>query len=345
MNGILMAALATLTLIQQTDTTFAASDARKLELSTPAGRIVVNGWDRPDVRLHAEHSSRTYVEIRRSRDGSLIRAEAEARRGPATIVDYEVWVPRALALEIDADMSDVTIEGVDGDVEVDVTRGDVSLRGGSGSVKVSSVTGKILLEATEGRIEAETAADEIRLVDVAGEVVAESAGGDIILQGARASAVDVGSVGGRIYYDGDFQPGGTYFIGSHGGSVTIVVPEGTAATFSISTVHGLIVSRLGEQPDELEGGTRHRFDMGGGGPLVEAETFGGRISLVRPGAAGSGIPERRPRGGNEDVLSHVPWGLPGLVEAVPGVVAAAVTRALTELRIEVDVEPSATIRR
>jgi hypothetical protein len=345
MNGVLIAALATLSMVQQTDTTFGASDARKLELKTPAGRIVVNGWDRSDVRVHAEHSSRTYVEIRRSRDGSLIRAEAEARRGPATIVDYEVWMPRALALEIDADMSDVTIEGVDGDVEVDVTRGDVSLRGGSGSVNVSSVTGKILVEATGGRIDAETAADEIRLVDVAGEVVAESAGGDIILEGSRASSVDVGSVGGRIYYDGDFQPGGTYFFGSHGGSVTIVVPEGTAATFSVSTVHGSIVSRLGEQPDELERGTRHRFDIGGGGPLVEAETFGGRISLVRPGATESRVPERRPRGRDEDPFPAALAGLPSLVEAVPGIVVAAVAHALAGLEIEVDTDVTATIRR
>lgn len=345
MNGVLVAALATLSMVQQTDTTFDASGARKLELSTPAGRIVVNGWDRPDVRVHAEHSSRTYVEIRRSRDGSLIRVRAEARRGPATIVDYEVWIPRGLALEIDADMSDVTIDGVDGDVEVDVTRGDVSLRGGGGSVNVSSVTGKILVEATEGRIEAETAADEIRFVDVAGDVVAESAGGDIIFQGARASTVDVGSVGGRIYYDGAFQPGGTYFFGSHGGAVTIVVPVGTAATFNVSTVHGLIVSRLGAQPDELERGTRHRFDIGGGGPLVEAETFGGRISLVRPGAVGSRVPEGRPRGRDQDELSRALSRLPGLVEFVPGLVAGALTRALAGLEIDVDADPTATIRR
>ncbi len=345
MNGVLVAALATLSMAQQTDTTFAAAGARKLELSTPAGRIAVSGWDRQDVRVRAEHSSRTYVTIQRSRDGSLIRAEAEARRGPATIVDYEVWIPRAFALEIDASMSDVTIEGVDGDIEVDVTRGDVSLRGGRGAVKVSSVTGKILVSGTEGRIEAETAANEIRFVDVAGEVVAESAGGDVVFEASRPSAVDVGSVGGRIFFDGTFQPGGTYFFGSHGGSVTIVVPEGTAATLNVSTVHGSIVSRLGAQPEEFPPGRRHRFEVGGGGPLVEAETFGGRIALVRPGAAGSQAPEQRSRRGGPDAFAGAFMDLSGFLEGVPNLVADAVSRALAGLEIEVEAGETATIRR
>jgi len=111
-----------------------------------------------------------------------------------------------------------------------VMQGDVTVKGGA-AVRVSSTTGKILVDGAKGGVDAETAADEIRLLNVAGDVTAESAGGDIILVNALASSVDVGTIGGRVYYDGVFQKGGTYFLGTHGGTITLVVPQGAAASF------------------------------------------------------------------------------------------------------------------
>jgi hypothetical protein len=166
-------------------------------------------------------------------------------------------------------------------------------------VKVSSTTGKILVEGAKNGVDAETAADEIRLVNVAGDVTAESAGGDIILVNSMAGSVDVGTIGGRVYYDGVFQKGGTYFLGTHGGTITLVVPQGAAATFHLGTVHGTVINALEGSPERFEGGQRHNLDVGGGGALVEAETFGGRISLVRKGAPGSEPPSARERRGGE----------------------------------------------
>jgi hypothetical protein len=341
MTGAVIGALVALSMVQQTDTTFAAAEVEHIDLSTTAGRVMVTGWDRSEIRVAAEHSSRTFVEIRRSRDGRRVDIDAEARRGPATIVDYELWVPRSVSIEVDSDMSDVTIEGVDGNVEVDVTRGDVTVRGGSGVVAVGSMTGKILIDGAEGRIEAETAADEIRLVNVSGEVEAESAGGNIILENARASSVDVGSVGGRIYYEGTYQGGGTYFFGSHGGSVTLVVAPGTSADFAVSTVHGSIVNALGAEPERLDAGERHRFTLGAGGALVEAETFGGRISLVRPGSRGSGAPPRSSASRND-----APMGVLEALGVDVGIeighhVGRAVAAVVPRLRLDV----AATIHR
>jgi len=296
MNGVVIGALMALGMAQQTDTVFPAQGARVLELDLTAGSVVVAGWDRDEISVRAEHSSRAEVRVRRTRDGTRVEVEAVASRGPVTIVDYEISVPRGMALEVDAMTADVTVEGVRGGVEASVNQGDVTLRSVGGAVKVYSTTGKVLVEGAAGDVEAETAAGEIRLVRVNGAIGAESAGGDIIMEGVTSSSVDVGTVGGRIHYDGTYQAGGSYLFGNHGGTVTLVVPEGASATFHLATVYGTVVDARTAEPQRYEGGQRHTLQAGAGAALVEAETFGGRIHLVRKGSEGSAPPPSRGQG-------------------------------------------------
>jgi hypothetical protein len=288
MNGMVIGALMVLGMApQQTDTVFPVQNATSLSIETPGGSIVVTGWDRNEVHVQAEHGHRSYVQVRRTRGGERLSIEAEANRGPATIVDFKVSVPRGLSVDLSGTYTDITVDGMNGEVSAETMQGDVTVRGGRGSVKVSSTTGKVLVEGAEGKIDAETAADDIRFVNVRGDVVAESAGGDILFEGAQASSVDVGTTGGRISYDGTLTQGGTYYFGAHGGSVSMVVPEGTAASFNVATVYGSIVSNLEGATTQMKGGERHKFDVGGGGAIVEIETFAGRISIMRKGTEGA----------------------------------------------------------
>ena len=109
------------------------------------------------------------------------------------------------------------------------------------------------------------------------------AGGDIFFEGSRATSVDADSTGGRLEYSGSFDPSGTYFFGSHGGSVLIVVPDGTSATFHLATIHGQVTTNVNGTMERMERGQRNTITLGGGGAVVEAETFGGRIAVVRQG--------------------------------------------------------------
>jgi hypothetical protein len=292
MNSLVMGALVALSMVQQTDTVIPLQGARVLSVEVPAGSIVVTGWDRDEIRIQAEHSSRSHLEVSRTRNGQRIDLEVDSRRGPTTIVDFTLMVPRSLALVLDGMSADIVVEGVTANVDAEVNQGDVTIRGGA-AVSVSSTTGRILVDGATGGVDAETAADEIRLLNVSGDVTAESAGGDIILVNSSAGSVDVGTVGGRVFYDGVFQKDGTYFLGTHGGTITLVVPQGAAASFHLATVHGTVINSLLGTPERFRGGQRHTLDVGGGGALVEAETFAGRISLVRRGAPGSEPPTAR----------------------------------------------------
>jgi DUF4097 and DUF4098 domain-containing protein YvlB len=286
MNVILMGALVALTMAQQTDTIIPLAGATRLDVEADGGTIVVGTWERNEVRVQAAHSIRTFVSIR-SRNG-VIQIETDANRGPAGIADFNITVPSALDLSLEGMYTDITVEGANGAVEAETLQGDIIIRGGRGTIRADATTGEVLVEGAEGNIEVETAAGDIRFVDVGGTVVAESAGGDIFFENARATSVDAGSTGGRLQYQGTFQPAGRYFFGSHGGSVLLIVPDGTSATFNLASIHGSITTNVNNGTlQRLERGQRNSVTVGSGGAIVEVETFGGRIAVMRQGTEGA----------------------------------------------------------
>jgi DUF4097 and DUF4098 domain-containing protein YvlB len=286
MNGLVTAALVALSMAQQTDTIIPLDGATLLDVEADGGTIVVGTWDRDEVRVQAAHSIRTFISIERSRNGTL-SVESDANRGPAGIADFTITVPSSLNLNLEGMYTDITVEGANGTVEAETLQGDIIIRGGRGTIRADATTGEVLVEGAEGEIEVETAAGDIRFVSVGGSVVAESAGGDIFFENTRATSVDAGSTGGRLQYQGTFQPAGSYFFGSHGGSVLLIVPEGTSATFNLASIHGSVTTNLNGTLQRLERGQRHSITVGTGGAIVEVETFGGRIAVMRQGTEGA----------------------------------------------------------
>lgn len=278
---LVFAAVAALALPAQTDTTFAVGDATALDVETPGGSIVVRTWDRPEVRLQAEHSSRTTVEVRRR--GSRIRIDAEASRGPTTIVDYVLTVPARLDLTMEGVYTSIDAEGIRGAVEADTNHGDIRIVGGRGTIRVETIQGDILVEGAEGTVEAEAVSGTIRFVGTEGILLAEGVGGSIVFEGVRSSLVEAGTVGGRITYDGTIAAGGTYFFATHGGPIRVAVPDGAGAEVTVATVWGSVTSDLAGAPDAFPQGQRTRFRTGDGAATVEIETFAGRVSVVRAG--------------------------------------------------------------
>jgi len=277
MNSILIGALMALSAVQQTDTTFAVGTARFLDVDNDGGEVIVTAWERNEIRVRAEHSRRSTIEIDHGRN--VIELDADARGGGSGIVEYEITVPRDFGLRIDGMYVDIAIDGVHGDIQAESLQGDIVILGSRGNLEVESTTGKVRIEDAEGRLQIESVSDEIRIVNARGDVVAESVGGNILMQDMRARNVDVGTVGGRITYSGSIESGGLYFFGSHGGSIDLIVPEGSGAEVSLASLHGAVGAQVPGAPQRFERGARTNFQMGEGDAVIEAETFGGRITI------------------------------------------------------------------
>jgi DUF4097 and DUF4098 domain-containing protein YvlB len=224
------------------------------------------------------------IEIRR-RSGVISVEPESVRGGFASIVDFDLTVPASLNLSIEGWSTDVTIEGSNGEIDVETLEGDVTIVGGRGSVSVETISGEISIDGADGVIEVNSIADDVRISNSSGEIYVETVGGSISLEGLSATFIEVGSVGGRVSFEGTVVAGADYFFGSHGGTVTITIPESSTVSVTFASVHGSISSDFPGVP-ELDRGARNTFTLGSGGANIEAETFGGRIVLRRQGGDG-----------------------------------------------------------
>ena len=274
---LLSAVVAVGPVTMDTDTTFAAGDASRLDVESMGGEVVVHGWDRDEIRVVAEHSSRTLVEIRRS--GRTVFIEPEGRSFP-TVVDFEVWVPRAMDVSLEGFQSSLSVDGTSGEIEAETFQGSVSIEGGSGTVQATSVSGRVTIRGASGEVIAEATSGSIVISDSSGEIEAESVGGSILMENMAATRVDAETVGGRVEYSGSLAPGGDYYFGTHSGRVVLELPRDAEAELRLTTLSGNVsVDHPGAAIERASRG-RSSVRLGNGGSRVEVESFSGRI-LVR----------------------------------------------------------------
>ncbi len=193
MSGAMIGALMALSLVQQTDTVIALDGATGLDIDSSGGRISVTTWDRPEIRIQADHSRRAVIEI--SRRSGVISVEAESSRGGfVSIADYDLTVPTSLDLTVEGWSTDVTIEGSDGEIDVETFEGDIVIEGGNGSVDVETISGEIRIDGVGGVIEASSVAEDIRVSNSSGEVYVGTVGGSVILENLPQGCVDMNGV-------------------------------------------------------------------------------------------------------------------------------------------------------
>lgn len=289
-GGILAAALAA---APQTDTTFTVQPGTRLEVRNMGGDITVRTWDRNAVRIEAEHSSRTEVDVESS--GSVVRVQARSRRGPANIVDYRITVPASMSLDLSGMAAEIDVQGAQGEVAAQSVQGGVTVRGGRGTVSARSVQGEVRVEGAQGEVRAASTSEDVTVVGASGEVFAETVSGDIYLERITSGRVEAGTVSGDVYYDGGIQPRGRYSFITHSGDVVASVQEGADATISVATLNGEVEASFPLPPRGDDGGRRVSYTLGSGSAQVEMETFSGDVQLRRPGEVSTQLGAARAR--------------------------------------------------
>lgn len=274
-------ALAALALVQQIDSTVPAQPGQRLVVDAYGGEIDVKTWGRNAVRVEADPSSRTSVQI--TAGGGAVNVRTEGRRGPPSAVDLTITVPAWMGLDLSGVYTDVKAAGVRAPISVETVQGEVDVTGGEGLVSLRSVQGSVTLRQAKGRIDVHSVNEDVRVSDASGEIVAETVNGEIALDRVDATSLDASTVNGDVGYDGPIRSGGRYSLSSHNGDVTLTVAEGTSATVSVSTFSGEFESEFPVTLRETRKGKRFSFTIGSGSAQVTLESFQGTISLVRPG--------------------------------------------------------------
>lgn len=265
---------------RQTDTTFTVATGSRLHIENQGGDILVKAWDRNQVRIQASHSRRTHIEI--SRSGAVIQVEAEAERGPANMVDYELTVPAWMALDLEGMYARISVEGTRAPIRAETLEGDITVKGGAETVTLSSTQGRIVASGARGKIELHTVSEDIEGSDLAGDLVVETISGDILLRGIDSRNADIQAVSGDLYFDGKIVDGGQYSLLTHSGDLAVTVAEGVNATIASAIGSGEVRASFALPSSEHPGRRRQTFRFGNGSATVDLETFSGDVSLLRP---------------------------------------------------------------
>jgi DUF4097 and DUF4098 domain-containing protein YvlB len=327
-----------------TDQTMNVARGTKLDVNNFAGDVNIKVWDRDAVRVEATHSDRETVDIKQGEQVLTVRSRS-TRGGPPRSLDYTITVPKWMAVNVTGTYADVTMDGVGGDVSVDTTRGDIKVVGGSGFVSLKSVQGEISLEKAKGRVEVRAMNQGIRLADVSADLSAESTNGSIILDRVDSANVDLYALNGNISYDGAIKDKGLYRLTTHNGMIAMPVAEKANATVTLRTYTGGIRATFPLPGDaEQRRNKRMTLTLGNGSAHVELESFGGMISLRRPGEARPETERRqhRERDKDKDIVGlgagvgvGIGAGLGALAQVQPNI-DRAVADAMRDAGPEID---------
>jgi DUF4097 and DUF4098 domain-containing protein YvlB len=213
--------------------------------------------------------------------GAVVRVKADRRHGVPSYVEYDITVPRSMAVDLDGVETEMTIEGVGGDISAGSVEGGITVRGAGGAVKIHSVEGDLVVDGGLGRVSAEGVEGAVQVTGARGEITVETVDGDVTLENVESANVDVGTVEGTITYVGTIEDGGRYRLTSHEGDVLLQVPPGLNATVSVATFEGSFEAdpAFRVQVTSARPGRRFSFTLGTGSARVELETFEGEIRL------------------------------------------------------------------
>lgn len=265
---------------QDTDTVFEVDPTGRLEVKNHAGSIVIDAWDRNQVRVRGRHSRRDVIGVQRSSGVVTIKSESRSW-GPSSMVDYEITVPKSMGLRLSGPFSDMSVTGTENDVTMETVKGFITLRDVRGMISVRSVEGAVEIVRCVGRIEVSTVDEQIAISESEGQIFAETIDGDIFLDGIRSSDVEGRTVDGDVLYRGTINDDGRYRLTTHDGDVVIAIPPGANATVSVATFDGELESDFPIEITEVETRRRFSFTLGDGRARLELQSFDGDIRLER----------------------------------------------------------------
>jgi DUF4097 and DUF4098 domain-containing protein YvlB len=267
----------------RTDQTVDVAKGTRLVLNNNAGEVVVRSWDRDQVRVQATHSDRDKIDVQTAE--MTLRIRARAARGPSSLVDYQITVPRWMPVNLSGTYLEATIEGTTAEVNVETVHGNVTVVGGSGNISARSVEGLISVDKATGKVTAFSVNEGIKVMNVTGEISAETTNGDIVVENAQTSSLEVSTVNGDVTFNGTVRDKGVYRLTTHGGDIRVGLGGAGNATVFVRTFQGDFTAdfpiQLPEGQSARSGSKRFNFTLGTGSARIEVQSFNGDIVLAK----------------------------------------------------------------
>ena len=271
--GVLGAALLALTpalRAQEAEHIFPATAETVVEIRNIHGTVKVHGWDQPRVRVVARPHSRA-VEAHFEQPASRVHIHTHVLEDgtgtDARTMDYEVWAPANVHIEVDLKSGSLELENFSEDVTIKTVAATVILRNVSGHTSVETLNGSVQAEHCIGRLEVASISGSLRFTD------------------CPAHYLKASTTAGDILFIGNLKFAGTYEFSNNEGQIELRLPRTASFELSANAIQGKVVSKFplktrahGRKPQRnLQ---RSLFGTAqSGGALVRATTFSGTIRI------------------------------------------------------------------
>jgi len=256
-----------------TERVFAFGPGGTLVIDSQNGRIVVEAWERPEVRVqitrevraNGEDQARSLlrqltadvsVTPRRIRIESVYPKREKVvgiwdliGRGVRSLnIHYYVQVPRQTLLDLSTDNGEIRVRGTQGQSELMTTNGDIDVISVRGPVEARTTNGEIRMARVEGSAEAATTNG-----GVAAEMTSLPAGGVLDLRTTN-------------------------------GNVQLTLPHDIRAVVEANTTNGRVTINYKMTMQGAITSKSIRGTIGGGGARIKLETANGNVDVGPPRA-------------------------------------------------------------
>ncbi len=174
----------------------------RVAVANVAGAVVVEGWDKQEVRVHARLGERVErLDFRCVDDRVHIQVVAPKNANNGIKSYLTVFVPFETGLEVSAVSAEISVKAVAGALDLQSVSGDIEVVGDCLSINARSVSGDIELQAGSGEVEASTASGDIAHQGDAEELDVRTVSGDAELSG-HYEAAELSTTSGDMQLSG-----------------------------------------------------------------------------------------------------------------------------------------------
>lgn len=265
---------------QRVDRRLAIDPHASIRIFNLTGSTRVTGWDRDSIAVtgNVPRGAGTFF-IGGAGAGAKLGVSSDSLDAPGATLD--VFVPRGATVWVKSSTADVTLAGVEGDVDISTVSGNIRAEGAPRRLNAEAMDGSIDLATRAAITRAKTASGSITLQGGGGDVTASSVSGAIRYRGAHKVLVGrIETITGPVTFEGTVIRGGTLSIETHDGMVDVTVPRDQLADFDLTTFGGSVTNALTGGGSVVPKGKPIRFSSGAGGATVTVRTFKGNVRVT-----------------------------------------------------------------
>lgn len=273
---------------EEIDKTLAADADGEVLVSNIAGKVVIHGWTKKEVRVTGELGKGTR-ELVFERNGSHVEIRVEIEKGKHRRVydtDLQIWLPQNSEIKVITVSADIEIEDVHGEQHLESVSGRVNTQIWENDLEVRSISGDVDVvgHGHAGVVTVNLISGDADIENVSGEIEVQSVSGDLDLEMGDIVEARIRSTTGDMELSGKLSKDARVDVESINGDAIIILDGPVSAEIEIETFTGDIDNCFGpkaRRTSKYAPGRELSFTAGDGNGEIRIKTLNGDVTLCK----------------------------------------------------------------